>query len=58
MDIPFIEPCDGLGPMLDTPGMLTSEEINEISNKLYTPIDLNKKPDKSIDEIIDDIFNI
>lgn len=58
MDIPLVEPNNDLCSMLDSPGMLTSEEINEISKRLYTPVDLNKKPEKSIDEILDDVFNI
>ena len=57
-DSPFIASCYELCPILDSPGMLTSKEINEISSRLYTPVDLNKKPEKSIDELIDDIFNI
>ena len=58
MNSPFIASCDELCPILDAPGMLTSEEINEISSRLYTPVDLNKKPEKSIDEMIDDLFNV
>lgn len=42
-------------PMLNAPGTLTSEQLEEICAKLYHKVDPSKK---SIDEMLDDIFNI
>lgn len=59
---PFICAIDSLNnyiPMLDAPGMLTSAQINELCDKMYHKVDVDKmKKEADIDAEISAIFGV